>query len=78
MRQLKVSLNVLNEAKSYSLLVKVIPTDDIERYSHTQKFAKLLQFSKEVQVYHEIVRPMFRYIIPNLMSCNILLVVFVK
>ena len=56
-----VAIRVKNVAKSYSLIVKVLPTDDNERYSIKYKFKQLLKFSKEVQVYMEIVRKMFRY-----------------
>ena len=55
-----VSINVKNAEKSYSLVVKVLPTDDNERYSIKYKFKQLLKFSKEVQVYTEIVKNMFR------------------
>ena len=50
----------MNQEKEYSLVVKVLPTDDTERYSIKHKFKQLLRFSKEVQVYMEIVNPMFR------------------
>ena len=58
---MSVSINVMNVEKDYSLIVKVLPTDDNERYSIKHKFKQLLRFSKEVQVYMEIVNPMFRY-----------------
>jgi len=59
LKQVTVSINVMNVEKDYSLIVKVLPTDDNERYSIKHKFKQLLRFSKEVQVYMEIVNPMF-------------------
>jgi len=59
LRQVNVSINVMNTEKEYNLVVKVLPTDDKERYSIKHKFKQLLRFSKEVQVYMEIIRPMF-------------------
>lgn len=65
-----MSINVMNTEKEYNLVVKVLPTDDKERYSIKHKFKQLLRFSKEVQVYMEIIRPMFRFIKTDQIFCS--------
>ena len=42
------------EDRSHSLVIKVLPTGDVERRGSRQTFHKLLRFSKEVQVYVNI------------------------
>ena len=42
--------------KTYSVVIKVLPTDDHERHTSRKKFLDLLKFSKEVQVYGRILR----------------------
>ena len=39
--------------------LKVLPTDDNQRYRVKHKFRQLLKFSKEVQVYMKIVKCMY-------------------
>ena len=45
--------------KDYSVIIKVLPTDDNERYKVKHKFRQLLKFSKEVQVYMKIIKCMY-------------------
>lgn len=56
----EVGLGEEEKPKLYSLVVKVLPTEDRERYTLRRKFRQLLRFSKEVQVYNGVVRKMFR------------------
>lgn len=60
LRQVEVELEVGGNLKQLSLILKVLPTDDEERYLTPHKFQQLLRFSKEVQVYLTIVEPMMR------------------
>ena len=48
---------VKKSEKSYNLVIKVLPTGDLNRYSKRQTFIEMLKFSKEVQVYCEIADP---------------------
>lgn len=43
----------------YSVIIKVLPTDDSSRYRVKHKFRQLLKFSKEVQVYMKIIKCMY-------------------
>ena len=42
-------------------MIKVLPTDDVERHTSRRKFSDLLKFSKEVQVYCQALRCMVSY-----------------
>ena len=53
-REAGVLLRVNGEVRSHSLVIKVLPTGDVERRGSRQTFHKLLRFSKEVQVYLNI------------------------
>jgi len=60
LKRVKVELMVGNEEKFYSLVVKVLPTEDSERHSVRQKFRQVVRFSKEVEVYTGVVEAMWR------------------
>lgn len=45
-----MELKVGGKSKHYSVIIKVLPTDDPERHTDVVKFNELLKFSKEVQV----------------------------
>ena len=55
----EISARVKGSEKDYSVIIKVLPTDDDERYQVKHKFKQLLKFSKEVQVYMKIIKCMF-------------------
>ena len=55
----EISGVVKGEDKDYSVIIKVLPTDDNERYKVKHKFRQLLKFSKEVQVYMKIIKCMY-------------------
>ena len=55
----EISAMVKGLDKDYSVIIKVLPTDDNERYKVKHKFRQLLKFSKEVQVYMKIIKCMY-------------------
>ena len=58
-KYLKISKLSLSIDQILTCEIKVLPTDDNERYKVKQKFRQLLKFSKEVQVYMKIVKCMY-------------------
>jgi len=60
LKRVKVELVVGNGEKFYSLVVKVLPTEDSERHTVRQKFRQVVRFSKEVEVYTGVVHAMMR------------------
>ena len=58
LKKADVDLKVGGKAKTYSVVIKVLPTDDHERHTSRRKFMDLLKFSKEVQVYGRVLRCM--------------------
>lgn len=50
LKRADVELKVGGKPKKYSVVIKVLPTDDPERHTSRRKFRALLKFSKEVQV----------------------------
>ena len=50
LKKADVELLVGGKKKVYSVVIKVLPTDDVERHTSRRKFSDLLKFSKEVQV----------------------------
>lgn len=61
LKKADVELKVGGKAKTISVVIKVLPTDDVERHTCRRKFADLLKFSKEVQVYCQALRCMVSY-----------------
>lgn len=61
LKKADVELLVGGEKKVYSVVIKVLPTDDMERHTSRRKFSDLLKFSKEVQVYCQALRCMVSY-----------------
>ncbi|CAB4065965.1 unnamed protein product [Lepeophtheirus salmonis] len=61
LKRATVNLLVQGKPKTYSVVIKVLPTDDSERYTTRSKFEQLLKFSKEVQVYLRVVQCMVVY-----------------
>jgi hypothetical protein len=61
LKKADVELMVGGKAKVYSVVIKVLPTDDVERHTSRRKFSDLLKFSKEVQVYCQALRCMVSY-----------------
>jgi len=60
LRDVRANVETNGVEKSYNLVIKVLPTCDFDRFSKRQTFfemLKILKFSKEVQVYLEIVDP---------------------
>ena len=57
----EITAVVKGELREYSVIIKVLPTDDSERYNVKHKFRQLLKFSKEVQVYMKIIKCMYMY-----------------
>jgi len=55
----EITAVVKGELRDYSVIIKVLPTDDSERYNAKHKFRQLLKFSKEVQVYMKIIKCMY-------------------
>ena len=60
LKKADVELLVGGKKKVYSVVIKVLPTDDMERHTSRRKFSDLLKFSKEVQVYCQALRCMVR------------------
>ena len=60
LKKADVELLVGGKKKVYSVVIKVLPTDDVERHTSRRKFSDLLKFSKEVQVYCQALRCMVR------------------
>ena len=58
LKKADVALQVGGKPKRYSVIIKVLPTDDPERHTDRAKFRALLKFSKEVQVYANVIRSM--------------------
>ena len=58
LKKADVDLKVGGKPKQYSVIIKVLPTDDPERHTDQTKFQELLKFSKEVQVYANVIRSM--------------------
>ena len=56
LKKADVDMKVGGKAKKYSVVIKVLPTDDPERHTSRRKFRQLLKFSKEVQA-----RPIFNF-----------------
>ena len=56
LKKADVDLMVGGKPKTYSVVIKVLPTDDHERHTSRKKFLDLLKFSKEVQVYGRVLR----------------------
>ncbi len=50
LKRADVKLKVAGKEKEYSVVIKVIPTDDPERHTDQKKFSAVLKFAKEVQV----------------------------
>ena len=48
LKKADVDLVVGGKPKLYSVVIKVLPTDDVERHTSRRKFSDLLKFSKEV------------------------------
>ena len=61
LKKADVELMVGGKKKIYSVVIKVLPTDDCERHTSRRKFSDLLKFSKEVQVYCQALRCMVSY-----------------
>ena len=61
LKKADVELLVGGKKKMYSVVIKVLPTDDCERHTSRRKFSDLLKFSKEVQVYCQALRCMVSY-----------------
>ena len=61
LKKADVELLVGGKKKIYSVVIKVLPTDDCERHTSRRKFSDLLKFSKEVQVYCQALRCMVSY-----------------
>merc|ERR550532_3965646 len=61
LKKADVELLVGGKKKVYSVVIKVLPTDDCERHTSRRKFSDLLKFSKEVQVYCQALRCMVSY-----------------
>ncbi len=61
LKKADVELKVGGKTKIYSVVIKVLPTDDVERHTSRRKFSDLLKFSKEVQVYCQALRCMVSY-----------------
>ena len=61
LKKADVDLLVGGKPKLYSVVIKVLPTDDVERHTSRRKFSDLLKFSKEVQVYCQALRCMVSY-----------------
>ncbi len=58
LKRADVKLKAGGKDKEYSVVIKVLPTDDSERHSDRRKFHALLKFSKEVQVYAGVLHSM--------------------
>ena len=50
LKKADVDLVVGGKPKLYSVVIKVLPTDDVERHTSRRKFSDLLKFSKEVSI----------------------------
>lgn len=61
LKRADVDLKVGGKSKKYSVVIKVLPTDDPERHTNGRKFRELLKFSKEVQVYQNVIHSMMIY-----------------
>ena len=61
LKKADVNMLVGGKPKLYSVVIKVLPTDDVERHTSRRKFSDLLKFSKEVQVYCQAIRCMVIY-----------------
>lgn len=61
LKRADVDLKVGGKPKKYSVVIKVLPTDDPERHTNGRKFRELLKFSKEVQVYQNVIHSMMIY-----------------
>ncbi|TRY69405.1 hypothetical protein TCAL_08892 [Tigriopus californicus] len=61
LKKAEVDLKVNGKPKQYSVIIKVLPTDDPSRHCDRRKFYYLMKFGKEAQVYHDVIQCMAIY-----------------